>query len=792
MSDITGAPVPNGIPAVARTDRATGVSRDPGQSTTQGGGEKPDTRARGGESQQPSDVRDPAVSISASAAHLQVGDQVKKQVQSVDTEGRPIIVTENATFALRPDAGLKPGDDVVLSIVDTGKTIAADLLVRNGRPFDPPVRLSLVVISVHGSEPKAPTEQSAYSAPATSATTSSVPYSRVAGPSQGHDAPPETLSAILGGRVPLPPLAAKGTTQADIQASAQVHDPLAPRTSSSDLAALINAQQGRAPVTGQGLYRTTTALVPPTAGTPAPPAQVAPLPPSTPQPATIPQAAALPGQPPGVLLQANAIPTDSPAPAAGHLIPPSALTELQAPKEVASGLGPAIPAFSPEGAAKQVQHIDAAISRVPPREVAEVLQVRQLAPDEARVLNLPLSALQGGVALAHVETSKGPLILPYEKAAPLAGELVRITEGTAAEAAKSQPPAQLFTARLTPPGASVAQAVKVALPDPAQVPPDASTAQVKAVHTVRAFLTPEGPKADLRLETTRGMISLTLPNAIRPTPGDPLQIILPEAANPAMPQATGAAIPVQATAAAAAAVTPEAQVLAATTGWPALAAATQTLLATAAPGAAAQLAGRDAAGGAKLTNSLLFFLNAAGRSPESWIGDEAARSLQSRDTALFESLKHDVRHMAAMAGDATPGEWRTALLPLDLRNPDMPLAALLFGHAEQVHPDRDRAGGKEGGDENAKGQRFVVEVRFSILGAVQLDGFIREQQFDLTLRSEKALSPGLKTDAAQLFDAALGANGFKGKLTIAEPGAFPIAVDEIMARRAGEVAPQLS
>jgi len=738
MSDISGPPTPGKFGPLSGTNRTSAVSKDPQHTPTQGGDDKGDTRARtqGGEAVQ---ARDPAVSISASAAHLEVGDKLHQNVDRIDTTGRPIIVTDKATFALRPDAGLKPGDDVILQITEAGKTVSAELLARNGHVIQPPEKLSLTVISIHTPEGTAgPQGQPAPGSPQSSG------YQRGAQPPAPATTASETLASLLG-RNALPPSGQQGQAQT----SQLITDPLVQRASSSDLAALISAQQqGRAP---QGLYKT-SALVPP--GTP-----------QTPE---------------AIVENAQASP--------GHLLPSSPLTEVPAPAgEVEEGLGPALPAFTANGAQIQVQQIDASVSRVPPQQVAEVVQVRALAPEEARTLNLPVSAFSGG-ALAHVETSKGPIIMNYDAAAPLAGELVKVSETAASAPPAPAQPATLYNARLTPPEGQQ-HAVQVALreaPSSEVTTADAGAARIKAVHTVRAFLTPEGPKTDFRLETTSGIVSLTLPNGVRPTTGDLLDI-LPMPVKAPMAQAEAALATAEAGSTAATNAQGTLQSL--STGWPALEAAQTLVASTAGPAASATFSNRGADGGGKLTNSLLFFLKAAGAGPESWLGETATRVLAEKDAPLLEVLKRDISHMASLASH-TGSQWRAAIMPLDMRAPDMPLIAVLFPQPEQQGTNPDGSSGQDGLTNPDKDQRFLVEVRFSLLGAIQLDGTIREKQFDLTLRSEKPLSTALKADAFKLFDAALGANGFTGRLSVADGEAFPLQVDALLASGESGIQPQ--
>ena len=81
--------------------------------------------------------RDPAVSLSASMGHIEIGENIAGSILSIDADGRPILITEEATFALTPDVGLKEGDSITLNVVTTDHKLKAELTVRNGNPEDP-------------------------------------------------------------------------------------------------------------------------------------------------------------------------------------------------------------------------------------------------------------------------------------------------------------------------------------------------------------------------------------------------------------------------------------------------------------------------------------------------------------------------------------------------------------------------------------------------------------------------------------------------------------------------------
>jgi len=757
MSDISGPPIPKPIEPVSKTTARTGtVSKDPNQSGTQARNDQGDTSAKNNQSEA-AHGREPAVSISASAAHLEVGEELEEKVKKLDNEGRPIIVTETATFALRPDAGLRPGDEVKLEIIEAGKKVSADLFELNGRPIHPPIQLSLIVIAVHGPDASQPAAKASDQAPLPPST----PAAHYSAAQVSHTAPPDeaamaSLLAAKSATTPAPiapttiqPAASpeSGAKTAPAPAALETFrtvthnpDPVSGRSSSSDLATLIAQQQGADPA--------------PRAFRPDAAAR---------QPVPTPQANA------------------------HHLLPENELTKaIAATGDNASsiGLGPKVDAFATGGQAQTLQLVDPSVSSVPPAQLADVIQVRPLPPDEARNLPLPLSAFANpAAALAIVDTSKGSFVAPLAETAAWTGEQVKVSTPVADTPPPQRQAAPLvsYKGQLADAGGAARHPVAIAVPGEGAETSGADV-RVKAVHTVRAFLSNDGPRTDLRLETPRGDVFVTLPNQVRPAAGDIIQI-LPLTSPEVVPVTS---VPAEAVANAVATAT--AGGFAASTAlssptahsWTALE-QTAAIAVASDPAVAAQISAKGAEGGGKLTNSLLFFLAAAGRTnPSQWLGAEAERLLASREPSVLDVLKGDIAQMMTLATDGV-GEWRSMVLPFDTRGGDVSLIALLLG---QPHRPVDEDGGGQSpgqdADDGDEGQRFVLEVQFSVLGPVQLDGLIKGRQFDLALRSLLPLPEGLRRDTRQLFADALAANGYTGGLHISHGEAFPIDVDKII------------
>ncbi|MFC3052971.1 hypothetical protein [Kordiimonas pumila] len=706
MSDITGPPVPKPVhsPLTRGTERASTVSRDRQQATGREGEDRQDNKAKS-EPKDTQQVRDPAVSIAASAAHLHIGEELEQKVKRIDPEGRPIIVTETATFALRPDAGLRPGDDVIIEVKETGKTVAADLLALNGNKIDPPIRLSLTVIAVH-TPPKNPAEPAEPAPQLTISTGFSIPYkpTSLSKPYTDNLTQAEFAAQILG-RTFNPASQPLSGLQSDNP------DPTA-RSNSADLATLISTQQV------QSNQQTTS---------PAPPTQ--------------------------------------PQPSANRLIPETDLTRLSSLQqaEQTAGVGPVITAATPEGALKNIQLIDPSISKVAPSEIAEVLSVKPLPLSEAKTLAVNPAVL-GSYQLAKVETTKGTYILEQQKAGPLSGELVRVTNSAITAPHTAAPDAVSYKAKLTNSTGGPPRSVLVQFPqeNTAVSGPANRNTEIAAVHVIRGYLTAEGPKNDLMLETPLGNLSLTLLNTLRPHVGDPVIILPTEAAQ---------------TATAAPALPLQGLQLATGSNWPAFE-QTYSLIAAENPALASNLAARTAQGGGKLLNSATFLMSALGfGSKTSWLG-EAENFLENRNSQLLDMLKKDIAQL--MSAPERAGEWRSLMLPFDMRNGEASMLALLFGQGPLVNPDSQKRQGPEGESLPEDSKRFVVEVEFTILGPIQLNGFIYGKRFDLGVHSHKDFSASLKADSTELFNHALNVNDFSGQLSFVTTDTFPIDVNSVL------------
>jgi hypothetical protein len=111
-----------------------------------------------------------------------------------------------------------------------------------------------------------------------------------------------------------------------------------------------------------------------------------------------------------------------------------------------------------------------------------------------------------------------------------------------------------------------------------------------------------------------------------------------------------------------------------------------------------------------------------------------------------------------MAHQPADNGWQMFLIPL--LHESKPEHLRLF-----IRPD-DHHGSGSGEDAGEKGTRFIVEITFSQLGPMQMDGLVRKKpdstHFDLMIRTDSLLPAGVQNDIRQIFEASAEITGFYG------------------------------
>lgn len=212
-----------------------------------------------------------------------------------------------------------------------------------------------------------------------------------------------------------------------------------------------------------------------------------------------------------------------------------------------------------------------------------------------------------------------------------------------------------------------------------------------------------------------------------------------------------------------AATPPEAPVeapLAQRDGWPALDEAL-VALSHAAPELATRLRGDlTPTSGIGLAGTLLFLMGALNNG--AWPGPKTANTLDSTGHhELRARLEGDVAEFRSLA-DPPKGDWRVFVLPLFDGPTIRPVRLYLRRSARgDARPD--------------DGTRFVLDVTMSRMGALQLDGLVRQQRFDLVLRSHRAITAEMRHDITAVFHNATSAAGLAGDIIFTTASRFAVA-----------------
>ena len=187
--------------------------------------------------------------------------------------------------------------------------------------------------------------------------------------------------------------------------------------------------------------------------------------------------------------------------------------------------------------------------------------------------------------------------------------------------------------------------------------------------------------------------------------------------------------------------------------------------ATAAPTTAqAFVEGKVPAANARAAAQIIFFLSVL-RSGDvtGWLGADMLRSLErSNQRGLVERLRDDFRQLRRLGDESSGNDWRLLLFP--------------FSHGDRIEPihmfvrgqRRDQADGD-------KDVRFVVDLKMSALGALQFDGLLHHQTFDLMVRSHADLSKTQRQDISQIFGAGLESISYRGQISFQTVKEFPVS-----------------
>jgi hypothetical protein len=161
----------------------------------------------------------------------------------------------------------------------------------------------------------------------------------------------------------------------------------------------------------------------------------------------------------------------------------------------------------------------------------------------------------------------------------------------------------------------------------------------------------------------------------------------------------------------------------------------------------------------QLGATLVFFLSAINKNAAAWLDKETSASLQkSGHHGLVDDLIQNLSQNAGTVQDSNAGLWRSFQVP--------------FFHQGQFqtlyfYSRRDKS--KSGADESKSTRedqrtRFLINLRPSRLGAMQIDGLSQKKKLDIILRSETRLPEPLPQELRDHYLKTIGALGLTGTI----------------------------
>ncbi|MDR3425086.1 MAG: hypothetical protein P4M13_08480 [Alphaproteobacteria bacterium] len=161
-----------------------------------------------------------------------------------------------------------------------------------------------------------------------------------------------------------------------------------------------------------------------------------------------------------------------------------------------------------------------------------------------------------------------------------------------------------------------------------------------------------------------------------------------------------------------------------------------------------------------LPGALLFLFSAFKQgSVRDWLGDAATESLTfAGKEGIIAGLAKDLGSAGQPAHDSVVGQWQAYPIPLYAQEQFQSLTLY-------VHNDREARKDQAAGVNNAGRMRFLIDMKLTKLGAMQVDGFVQPKKLDMILRSETVLPEGLHHETRAAYIKALGAVGYAGTLS---------------------------
>lgn len=168
-----------------------------------------------------------------------------------------------------------------------------------------------------------------------------------------------------------------------------------------------------------------------------------------------------------------------------------------------------------------------------------------------------------------------------------------------------------------------------------------------------------------------------------------------------------------------------------------------------------------------LVNALAFVQAARSGDVRGWVGERAAKTLEKVDAkgrSLLDRLGDEVQPRILPARESGGGDWRVLQMPFMVGGAIERIALVTRREGPQDDTEDDARGRRRNGE---PGQRFLVDLNLTQLGALQLDGLYKTQSrsLDIVVRTCEAWPEDVRRGLLGVFARAAQTLNIKGGVT---------------------------
>ncbi len=184
----------------------------------------------------------------------------------------------------------------------------------------------------------------------------------------------------------------------------------------------------------------------------------------------------------------------------------------------------------------------------------------------------------------------------------------------------------------------------------------------------------------------------------------------------------------------------------------------------------------------QLSATMFFFLSAlkSATPARTWMGpDVSARLRQIGAGRTIDRIDHDFSRLARFGAEVPAGEWRPLLIPAQ-SGQDYMAIPMIIKHIGGDEKEGSENQGHADPDEEKHSTRFILEINFSELGKVVIDGLLKKTRLDIILKSNEVIPHAVKSKLSRKFTDAIETANFDGELVIIDTAPSEISVRKMI------------